>query len=139
MWSYLQSIELSKRSDNNAIPHYKSMLNLAALHHSHGDIAVGIGYYKNSLDTMNTYNHDLYECKHGVSTDPNPNPVFTLDSNSCGQASYVPWDLIAMTQTNLGAAYIQSDQIVEVCFIYIMLYIVYCILHSVLCMLYDAT
>ena len=87
------------------VPHIRAQLNFAALHHGYGVPKDGIIYYRNAVSSIKFYNAQLaHQKESGV--------------HNVRKQEEVSWLLLTMTQTNLGAALIQSDQIKEVSCLY---------------------
>ena len=100
--SYIHSI------DPNAIlyPHFRAFLNYAALHHSHGVISDGIKYYSELIMCMDKYTAQITQLMNNCNNCSNSNSKWRTDE--------VPWSMYSMTKANLGAAYIQTYQLLQV-------------------------
>jgi len=83
-------------------PHFRALLNLAALHHAHGILSDGVRAYEESLLQMNRYNSALVSYRDSK---------IGRGDGRIKTAREVHWNMLVMTRSNLGAALIQNDQI----------------------------
>lgn len=103
-------------------PNFRSLLNLAALHHGYGMLSDGVAAYREALSQMNQYSDSLQLYRTKLATldemRRRKTQTETVDGSTSIDARLqgiyeVNWNMFTMTRSNLGAALIQNDQIQE--------------------------